>query len=888
MHQQRQRSSTLYHRVLAVCAVMACLLWSLPQTASAQDCGWGYYIHVEQPYVGTEVIRGDAIDITWYADYIYWYGNVTTVSLEYSEDGGQSWNLIADGIPTDQNYYQWQTPTTLTPGTDYYIRISEAPNPYYFYCAPNSPGTVGPFTVLKGCFPPVFFQHPASASVCTGQAVTFTVETDANRPTYRWFKDGTLMTTTTVNSYTINPVSAGSAGSYTVEVIDACGALALSNPAALTVRIAPAITQNPPATISVCENASVTMSVRAIGTGRTFQWRKDGVNLAGATDSNYVIGNALASSEGVYDCVVSGLCTPAAVSQPCTLYVPTRPRIITEPADQAVCPGTNVQLSLVAQGNNVGYQWYKNGVLIPGATTATLTLPNYNYSMDGRYYCVARASVPNPNNCQIQVQSRTAMVTGLRPPTVATQPGSTDACVGSTLTLVAAGDGFDLQYQWYRDGVAIPSGTQNALTINTVSPSDAGKYTATITGACGLTAMTDTATVTVIRKPTFTQQPVDQNVTVGQPITLTVAGTDIRSIEWYRNSQRINGQTSATLEIPVSKMSDAGVYNAIVRNGCGGAISGYARVNVKDPSLDRPELTLGATSIEFGEIPIGYERAITASALIQNTGAAPMTVESVTSTSTEFTITTGNGTPFTLAPNESSSVTVLARPSAIGSVSGALQVTTNAPNPNGVVLLGATSVLRYTHPSTIDFGEVEASKSKELCATINNTSSVDITIEAASFTGAAAASFSTVTALPMTIAAGTSKEVCITFAPADAGSKNANVNVTSSTGGNSSFSLVGVGTPTVSVNDNDLVNGFSVFPNPTGGPVIVRSKQQIRSITVVNAAGQSVATVDGTNATTEIRWNGAMQSGEIAPSGIYTIIVRAENGTTTIPVAIVR
>lgn len=885
---QRPFLRTPLERILTILIAVTSMMAFTPGQADAQDCGWGYYIHVEQPYPGTEVIRGDVIDITWYADYIYWYGNVTTVNIEYSDNGGASWNLIADGIATDQNYYQWTTPTFLTPGSDYYIRISENPNPYYFYCAPNSPGTVGPFTVLKGCFPPVFSEQPANQSVCTGQAATFTVQTDANKPTYRWFKDGTLVATTSSNVYTINPVSAGSAGSYNVEVVDACGASGFSNPAALSVRIAPAVTTQPPATISVCENASVTLSVRAIGTGKTFQWRKDGVNIPGAIDSNYVIGNALASSEGIYECVVSGLCNPPAVSQQCTLYVPTRPRITLEPVDQAVCPGSNVQLTLVAQGNNIGYQWYKEGVAIPGATSATLTLPNYNYSMDGKYYCIARASVPNPNNCQIQAQSRTATLSGLRPPTVSTQPSTTDACLGSEITLVAAGEGFDLRYQWYRDGVAVQGGTLNALTIRPVTAAAAGKYTATITGSCGLQVVTDTAIVTVIQKPTVTQQPVDQSVTIGQPISLSIAGTDIRSVEWYRNSQRINGQTSTTLEIPVSKMSDAGVYNAIVRNSCGGAISGYARVNVKDPSLDRPELTLGATSIEFGEIPIGYERSITANALIQNTGAAPMVVESITATSTEFTITAGNNTPFTLAPNESSSVTVVSRPTALGALSGALQVTTNAPNPNGVVLLGATSVLRYQHPSTIDYGSVEASKSKELCATITNTSTVDITLESISITGANASLFSTVSALPTTIAAGSSKEICITFAPTDAGDKSATANVTSSTGGNSTFTLTGVGTPTVSVDEDMLVNGFGVFPNPTSGSVIVRSKQRIRSMTIVNAAGQTIATIDGDGQSYEMRWNGTMRTGEPAPSGIYTIIAHGVSATVTLPVAVIR
>lgn len=871
---------------LGVASLIVALCTVLP--AKAQDCGWGYYINVGAPAAGETFIRGNAIDISWTADYIYWYGNVTTVAIEYSENGGASWNLITDGIPTDQNNYQWQSPAGLTPGSNYYLRVREEPDGYYFGCAPNSPGVTGPITILKGCFPPVFSQNLSPQVACTGSTVSFQVQTDAFNPTYRWMKDGQTISTTTSNRLNISPVSAGSAGLYSVEVIDQCGARSTSAQAPLAVRIAPSVTQQPPATISVCENSSVTISIRAIGDGRTFQWRKDGVDIPNARDSNLLIPNALATSQGIYECVVSGSCPPAVVSQQCTLFVPTKPRITTQPADIAACPGSNVDLTVVATGNNLAYQWFKNDVALSGETRATMTLAKYTYDMNGKYHCVVSANVPNPNNCQITATSRTVTVVGLRPPTVAQHPKSTDVCVGGTLSLTASGDGFDLSYQWSHNGKEIAGATLNELVLTNVKPANAGAYTVKIIGACGLTAQTDTARITVVQKPVFTTQPVDVNVKLGEQITLTVAATDGRTYEWYRDSKVIAGANGPTLEIVKAALSDAGVYNAVVRNICGATLSSYARVNVKDPSKDLPELTLATSTIDFGDIPVGYSKTVTSNDLVKNTGTAPMTVLSMSIAGDGYSIESGGNAPVTLDPQGAITLSFRAQTEVVGQAAGTFQVVTNAPIPNGTVLLTANAVLRYAHPETVDFGSVEAKTSKEVCATITNASAVDVTIDGTSITGTNAAWFGVTTATPVAIPAGTSKDVCFTFAPEDAGTKAALVNVTSSTGGNSSLALTGVGTPTTSVDDMEMLNGLSVSPNPSTSAVVIRSRQVIRSIGIINAVGQTIATIDGGPSTTELRWNGMTYAGELAPAGTYTAVVRGVEGSSSIQVAIVR
>lgn len=60
-----------------------------------------------------------------------------------------------------------------------------------------------------------------------------------------------------------------------------------------------------PANQSVTTAVAVTLSVVDKGTGLTYQWRKNGINISGATNSSYTIANTQLSHAGSYSVVVS-------------------------------------------------------------------------------------------------------------------------------------------------------------------------------------------------------------------------------------------------------------------------------------------------------------------------------------------------------------------------------------------------------------------------------------------------------------------------------------------------------------------------------------------------------------------------------------------------------
>ncbi|MCH7702110.1 MAG: immunoglobulin domain-containing protein, partial [Planctomycetes bacterium] len=73
---------------------------------------------------------------------------------------------------------------------------------------------------------------------------------------------------------------------------------------------------------TVCEGDTVTFEVQASGTGMlTYQWRQDGIDLPGETDSALTIDLANMSDQGDYDVVVTDEAGCSAISNSATLVV---------------------------------------------------------------------------------------------------------------------------------------------------------------------------------------------------------------------------------------------------------------------------------------------------------------------------------------------------------------------------------------------------------------------------------------------------------------------------------------------------------------------------------------------------------------------------------------
>ncbi|MPM30376.1 hypothetical protein SDC9_76924 [bioreactor metagenome] len=239
--------------------------------------------------------------------------------------------------------------------------------------------------------------NPSSSSVCTGGSVTFTVSATGDAPiTYQWQKNSTNIPGATNSSYTIAAVAAGDVGAYRCIVTNAAGA-DTSTVANLTLSTAPSITTNP-VSATQCAGTNVTFTAAASGTATlTYQWKKDGSVIAGATNASYTISSITAGNAGSYTCVVTNSCGSATTTA-AVLTVTPATAITTHPVSLNAYDSDDVTLTVVAVGSGLSYQWRKDGINlsdggnISGSTTATLQITNVSPSDYGTYTCVVTGS----------------------------------------------------------------------------------------------------------------------------------------------------------------------------------------------------------------------------------------------------------------------------------------------------------------------------------------------------------------------------------------------------------------------------------------------------------------------------------------------------------------
>jgi hypothetical protein len=167
---------------------------------------------------------------------------------------------------------------------------------------------------------PGITSQPQSQSVCAGQNTTFTVAASGTA-TYQWKKDGNILPAATSATLNITGATANDAGNYTCDISDACsGSTITSAVAALTVTGNVAITQQPSATnpSPVC-GSGTTLTIAATD-ATSYQWRKDGVDIQGATGTTIAFATTNLSTSGVYDCIVGG-CSANLTSNTITIAV---------------------------------------------------------------------------------------------------------------------------------------------------------------------------------------------------------------------------------------------------------------------------------------------------------------------------------------------------------------------------------------------------------------------------------------------------------------------------------------------------------------------------------------------------------------------------------------
>jgi Abnormal spindle-like microcephaly-assoc'd, ASPM-SPD-2-Hydin/Protein of unknown function (DUF1573) len=206
----------------------------------------------------------------------------------------------------------------------------------------------------------------------------------------------------------------------------------------------------------------------------------------------------------------------------------------------------------------------------------------------------------------------------------------------------------------------------------------------------------------------------------------------------------------------------------------------------------QPGLNVSPASFDFGSFVDGQTKS--QGFRVTNTGSASLTIAQISVSGAGFTVS-GLATPSTLAAGQSASFSAGFAPRTAGTVSGAVSISSNAPNsPTKVALSGtglAASVSLTSSPASLAFGNVNAGTSSAKSVTLTNSGNASVTISQVAVSAKDVITSGITT--PLTLTPGQAKTMNVVFGPTTAENVTGNITVTSAQGSSSVIAISGTG-----------------------------------------------------------------------------------------------
>ncbi len=483
-------------------------------------------------------------------------------------------------------------------------------------------GNIGT-TTCSAITPITIGTHPSATTTCAGTTTNMSIVASGTSLTYQWQVNtgsGYLNILTGNPQYsggnsttlTINTPPVGFNGYLYRCVVGstACNTIFVtSNAATLSINNLPVVTAQP-MNSTICDGSSTSFGITANGTGITYQWQvfsgtwTNLSNTGAYTNTttptlNIIANNSLNNAQ--YRCVVSGTCTPAAISTICTLTVRALPTVTVHPANLTVCDGfNNASFAVTATGSGLTYQWQlstnsggtwanlSNGGVYNNVGTATLGIFPANTGLNTyQYRCVVSG------DCAPPAISNPATLTVNASPAVTTPPANTTVCVNANAAFTVTATGTGLAYQWQlstNSGITwsnltnvAPHSNVNAATINITSATaglNGNRYRCVVSGTCTPAVISSGAILTVNTLPTVTTQPLSTSVCENGTASFSVVatGTGI-NYQWQQNigsgfanltsGGTVSGANTPTLSLSFSTTAmNTYQYRCIVSGTC--------------------------------------------------------------------------------------------------------------------------------------------------------------------------------------------------------------------------------------------------------------------------------------------------------------------------------
>lgn len=235
---------------------------------------------------------------------------------------------------------------------------------------------------------PTIIVQPVSQATAPGATVSLSVSASgAAKMAYQWQKNTTNMVNgafsgratvsgVTTAALTLTGTTTNDQANYACRITNTYGNIT-SSIATLTVYVAPTITTQPLGKTNSA-GANVTFTVVATGSAPlNYQWRKDGTNIPSATLNAYSLNNVSANDTGNYTVSISN---PAGTANSSTarLVVQTPPTVAAQPVGGTVFQGDSFTFKVTASGDELTYQWKRNGTSIPAPRTPATRSPMFS------------------------------------------------------------------------------------------------------------------------------------------------------------------------------------------------------------------------------------------------------------------------------------------------------------------------------------------------------------------------------------------------------------------------------------------------------------------------------------------------------------------------------
>jgi gliding motility-associated-like protein/uncharacterized repeat protein (TIGR01451 family) len=412
----------------------------------------------------------------------------------------------------------------------------------------------------------------ATHTLCLGDSLSLRARA-VNADTFYWERNGQRLNNN-ADVLTRKHVSLSDTGLYTFIAVNGCNSDTVE---VARVSVNHALQQRKfmQDTLMLCEGDSLKLAV-AMSNADGYRWLRNGVVVAGATDSTYSVAGVTSSDAG--QLVVQAYNTCSALSDTVHVGVLRSVQIISKPRDTSMCKSVAAISFTVLAKNEDSIVWYFQENRI--ASGATLALFNMGEAYSGyfRYEVYGQVGCSAVNLSSI-VDSVWLHIPQSKPVITAKQ-SDLDVCEGAPLTLELKASNL-FRCTWMHNGQQLP--LTGYVLSKAMEPSDTGIYYIEGYNACG--RVFDTVRVALVPKARILSISPDTAICQAAPsIDFVVDAEHADSIEWrFRGALVAKGNA---LHLTNVNIFYSGYYTCVVYSRCG-ALTDSVRLFVSE-ALSQP------------------------------------------------------------------------------------------------------------------------------------------------------------------------------------------------------------------------------------------------------------------------------------------------------------